>query len=377
MDWDNLVFNCCGFIAGLFLLHYGADLFVDHTAIIARRLKIPETLIILLTVGAEWEELAVVIASIVQHQPSLGLGNVVGSCVANVLGAFAFGLLARNAHNNLRCFDTNSKIYAGALLVVSSMYLYLALMGHLDLTGGIFFLVAFGVYVMSICSAIYDRILTPSTPISNAMDESLSSSEDTSDDFHRELQVSIYPSVLQCPPNEDTPLVGEQPPPRRMDHSENAACLQSAAYHIARSIVGITALVISAYLLVHTSSSLSSILHLSPTSFGITFLSFFTTIPEKVPAALASWQDRPQNMAASTAGANIFLLTLCLGIIFLTGNGDEELARSITAFEVWSVWGCSLVLTLIVLLRGKRWMGGILLGFYVAFLGVEVTISKR
>ncbi len=56
MDWDNLVFNCCGFIAGLFLLHYGADLFVDHTAIIARRLKIPETLIILLTVGAEWEE---------------------------------------------------------------------------------------------------------------------------------------------------------------------------------------------------------------------------------------------------------------------------------------------------------------------------------
>lgn len=43
-------------IAGLFLLEFGADRFIDHTAIVATRLGVSQTLIALLTAGAEWEE---------------------------------------------------------------------------------------------------------------------------------------------------------------------------------------------------------------------------------------------------------------------------------------------------------------------------------
>jgi Ca2+/Na+ antiporter len=56
MDWDTVVFNTCAFIASLFLLEFGADKFIDHTAAAARRLNISQTLIALLTAGAEWEE---------------------------------------------------------------------------------------------------------------------------------------------------------------------------------------------------------------------------------------------------------------------------------------------------------------------------------
>jgi Ca2+/Na+ antiporter len=56
MDWNTLCFNIAVFVAGLFLLEFGADKFVDHTTIVARRLGISETLIALLTAGAEWEE---------------------------------------------------------------------------------------------------------------------------------------------------------------------------------------------------------------------------------------------------------------------------------------------------------------------------------
>ena len=56
MDWDALCFNVATLIAGVFFLDYGADKFIDHTVIVGRRLGISQTVIALLTAGAEWEE---------------------------------------------------------------------------------------------------------------------------------------------------------------------------------------------------------------------------------------------------------------------------------------------------------------------------------
>jgi Ca2+/Na+ antiporter len=56
MNWDSVFYDAGAFIAGLFLLEYGADRFIDHTAIVAQRLGVSQTLVALLTAGAEWEE---------------------------------------------------------------------------------------------------------------------------------------------------------------------------------------------------------------------------------------------------------------------------------------------------------------------------------
>lgn len=61
---DTLLFNLASFIAGLFLLEYGADKFVDNTAIVAKRLKVSPTLVGLLTCGAEWEEVGIFSATL-------------------------------------------------------------------------------------------------------------------------------------------------------------------------------------------------------------------------------------------------------------------------------------------------------------------------
>ena len=55
-DVDLIAFNVAAFICALFVLEFGADKFVDHTAIVARRTGISQALIGLLTAGAEWEE---------------------------------------------------------------------------------------------------------------------------------------------------------------------------------------------------------------------------------------------------------------------------------------------------------------------------------
>ena len=56
VDLDNVFFNIASFIGGLFVLEFGADTFIDHTAKVASRLGVSTTLIALLTAGAEWEE---------------------------------------------------------------------------------------------------------------------------------------------------------------------------------------------------------------------------------------------------------------------------------------------------------------------------------
>lgn len=56
MNYDNLIFNIAVFVAAIFLLDYGADKLIDHTAIVASRLGVSQTLVGLLTAGAEWEE---------------------------------------------------------------------------------------------------------------------------------------------------------------------------------------------------------------------------------------------------------------------------------------------------------------------------------
>lgn len=58
MDWDTLCFNIAVFVCGVFVLDYGADKFIDHTVIVGRRLGISQTLIALLTIGAEYEEVS-------------------------------------------------------------------------------------------------------------------------------------------------------------------------------------------------------------------------------------------------------------------------------------------------------------------------------
>ena len=54
-----VAFNIGAFISTLFLLEYGADHFIAHTAAIAGRIGVSEVVIGLLTAGAEWEEVVI------------------------------------------------------------------------------------------------------------------------------------------------------------------------------------------------------------------------------------------------------------------------------------------------------------------------------
>ena len=54
----SIVYDIASLICALFVLEKGADVFVDHTVVLAGKTGIPQSAIALLTAGAEWEEVS-------------------------------------------------------------------------------------------------------------------------------------------------------------------------------------------------------------------------------------------------------------------------------------------------------------------------------
>lgn len=152
---------------------------------------------------------------------------------------------------------------------------------------------------------------------------------------------------------------------------------RSLLFHVWMLILGFIALSLSLYVLSHTASSLALFMNLSNTVVGITILSFVTTLPEKFLSVLSGVRGHGGIVVAATAGSNIFLLTLCLGIIFVVGSGNKKLEAGFVNFEIWTAWASSAVLMVIVFADGRRWMGAMLLAAYVAFIVLEFTVYRR
>ncbi len=64
---EVVAYNAASLLCSLFVLERAADVFVDHTAIVAKRTGIPQPAIALLTAGAEWEEVCLMLTTTQAH----------------------------------------------------------------------------------------------------------------------------------------------------------------------------------------------------------------------------------------------------------------------------------------------------------------------
>ncbi|KAI9048611.1 hypothetical protein LZ554_007443 [Drepanopeziza brunnea f. sp. 'monogermtubi'] len=391
---DNVVFNIAAFIGGLFVLEFGADKFIDHTAKLASRTGIPPTLVALLTAGAEWEELVVVVAAISQKQSPLALGNILGSSISNILGAFSLGLIFSKSNVT---FDRSSKIYTGVLLgLTTSFTIFILFLESLGRIGGGLLMVAFVLYIVSIAWAIYKGIVSPPVDSDSDSDSDSSGSDSDSDPEKDSVPLKELPPI----PNSESSstitlrdLESGQHAKRKgycsdggLDEDifdnvtlhplrEIKKAGHSTLYHLTHLTLGFLALSLSGYILSHSVTTLSAELSLSSTVLGITLLSFATTLPEKLVSIMSAKRGESGIVVANTAGSNIFLVTLCAGVLYLTGD-VASLRGSVTPFEVGCMWASSVVLFSIVMFGGRRWMGWALFAAYIVFIICEFTIRR-
>ncbi|KAK5114378.1 hypothetical protein LTR85_010200 [Meristemomyces frigidus] len=406
-DGEIVAYSIASFLCALSVLEFGADEFIDHTFAVARLTGVPQTLIALLTVGAEWKELAVVAISIARHRSSLAMGNIVGSAISNILGAFSLGLLF-HAPGTTVVFDRSSKLYSLLLLVVTGLVAgLLGFARHVvwRVLGSVFIGI-FAVYVVSITWAILKGRLA--APELSDSDESDDSDVDEPHGDRRPGNTSIprrprasglleagqehgdfeAPGAMsqQAPPDLGIETAGTQ-----QDQDESMPLLtddcssscaprtnRSLAYHVALLVVDFVALLLSAFVLSHAASTLVTQFGLSDVLFGVVILSIATTVPEKFIAVVSGTRGHVGIMVANTVGSNIFLLTLCLGILWTSTDGDLN-EGSVNPAEIGVMLGSTVWMTATLWLGADwaRYVGAAMLVAYVAFIVLEFAVIRQ
>lgn len=298
-----------------------------------------------------------VLAAILQHRSPLALGNVTGSTISNILGAFSLGLLF---HPQGLEFDRSAKIYSALSFVLTTLFVVLAFFNQLNQIVGGVLIAIFAFYIVSIIYTIYKGVISPPELSDSDSDGESSDSDDG--------------EVNHGPVSETSPLIESEHAPSSTDKGSRRS--RSLTYHIFQLIFGFISLSLSGYILSHSAVTIADSLHLSGTVFGLTVVSFATTLPEKLVAILSGSRGHGCIMAATTAGSNIFLLTLCVGVIAVAGDQIQE-ADNFVSFELVAVWLSSLLFCAVIFLGLGRSAGVVLLVAYLVFLCLEFTVYRR
>ncbi len=155
LDWSMLII-LTKFAFGLALLLFSTQRIVTIAQKISRIYKISPLVvgITLVAIGTSLPELTVSVISILQHDPGLAVGNIIGSNIVNILLIFPIGLFIGKLRIGTTKTQQNIFILVGAtiLFYFIQSYSVLARYAGLILVGS-----ALGVTVLEYLMAIYGR----------------------------------------------------------------------------------------------------------------------------------------------------------------------------------------------------------------------------
>lgn len=332
--------------------------------------------------------------SIAHGRSSVALGMIIGSTISNVLGAFSLGLLCYKGRDG-EIFDDSSKVYSLLLLAPTTFTAGILVFGRPGKSrwAGWVAIAIFVAYIACVSWAIWNGRL--SAPEDSDSDSDSSDNEtDQCDDATRPLlsshgdvsSIDARREQMESTANhaiiESTAFEGDSESALLheaggSDHSHDPALRKkhSVSYHVAQLILGMLAILLSSYVLSHAAGALANELHVPDVAFGAVILAIATTIPEKFVAIVSGYRGHMGIMVANTVGSNVFLLTLCMGILWLDTGGSYD-SGSIHVIEVGIMLGSSLVMALAVRTprRWARMVGAAMLAAYIAFLVLEFTV---
>lgn len=275
------------------------------------------------------------------------------------------GLLFCSTSDEGVVFDRSSKLYASVLLGITGLIAGLLGFGRHILwrvVGGVL-IGLFAVYLVSVFWAISKGIAT-------APELSDSDSDDESDDDDGPFTSRSNHGMSR----ETDALL----PVTSNSTSISNDTRHSLVYHVVYLFIGFLALLISAYVLSTAASNLINEIGMSDVLFGVVILSLATTLPEKFVAVVSGFRGHMGIMVANTVGSNIFLLTLCMGILWT--STDQSLNEgTVNAAEISIMLGSTVAMTATVWFgaRWVRYIGAAMLAAYVAFIILEFTVIRH
>jgi len=305
--------------AGLFLLVLGAEILVRGASRLASSLGI-SPLVIGLTVvafGTSSPELAVNIQAAAVQDTSIGLGNIIGSSIFNIL--VILGLAA--VITPLKVAQQLVRLDVPVMIGVSILVYLFALDGRIGRLEG---------FILVIGLVAYLRLVLKKCP---------GECQEVKDEYAQEFGAA--------------PLKGTQ------------AWLRNIAF----VVIGLAMLTLGSQWLVNGSESLAQALGLSQLIIGITIVAAGTSLPEAATSIIAALRGERDIAAGNAIGSNIFNLLSVLGITSLVSRTGIAVPEPALTFDL-PVMIAVAVATLPIFFIGNmisRWEGGLLLGYYVAY----------
>lgn len=289
-------------LGGLALLVFAGDFLVRGAVSFAGRMGVP-TLIIGLTIvafGTSAPELLVGVDAVLQHAPTLALGNVIGSNIANIWLVLGVPTLIAPMMCNAAKINTNMAIMLAATL----LFIVMAYMGGFGPIEGIILLVVLLAFLF------------------------FSSKQKDNKEIEQEICDDLGEAVK---------------------HPD------SYTLSISLIIGGLIGLAYGAHLLVEGSVTIATGLGVSEAIIGLTLVALGTSIPELVTAIIAALKGHSDVAIGNVVGSNIFNILAIIGIS--SQFGEIPVPDDILSFDIWVMLAASASLLPFALLKcriGKR-----------------------
>ncbi len=318
-----MILNIIGVVLGIYLILKGADVMVDGSSALARKLNVSEAVIGLTVVafGTSMPEFVVSFLSSLKGSGDMSAGNVLGSNIFNALVILG-----------LSSFFTVIPVHRRPLYVDIPMSLMAAI---------------------AFCLLCYDTVLW------SAEQNQLSRADGA-------ILLAVFVLFLTynfwlAKRKPDFDKQGESKPERMW-------------VVLGKVVLGIAGLVLGGNILVDSASSIASEFGISEAVIGLTILAAGTSLPECATSVVAARKGSIDMAVGNVIGSNVFNVFFVLGTASLI---RPMVITDIRGLDIVMFVGGPLLLWLFAFCfrRITRWMGLVMVGAYVAYLAALVWMA--
>lgn len=257
MEWPAFI---AMFAGGLIVLGAGGECLVRGAAQLARQLGV-SALVVGLTIvafGTSAPEIAVSMQAAHHGHDDLAIGNVVGSCIMNILIVLAIAALVRPLRVSRNVIRTDAPV----MLFFIACFMLFAIDEHtIYRWQGIFFVVALALYTL-----------------------------------YTYYEARRQPKIVEQEYEQDLPLV----PRRRL-------------VNVLAVVIGIAGLVKGAELIRDGAVGIATVLGVSERVIGLTIVALGTSLPELATCVVAARHRQPDIAVGNIIGSNIFNILAVVG----------------------------------------------------------------
>ena len=307
-------------IIGFILLIKGADILVEGSSQVAKKLNISEIIIglTIVSIGTSMPELFVSTTSALQGYSDLSIGNIVGSNICNLLLILGLSSIIRPVE-----FKRQTKLIENPILIVCSIIFFLICNINNDINRKEGFILII-VFISFLFYTIYMGIRSQKNN-----------------------------TIIQIEENKNLSLIK----------------------NIIFIILGISLLKIGGDFVVYNSKMIATTLKVSEKIIGLTIVAIGTSLPELVTSVTAAIKGDSDIAIGNIIGSNIFNMLMIIGITSII----KPIEYNITYNYQMIVLFIGMILMLIYpFIKPKnklsRWKGLVLLILYLLYL-VELIIK--